>query len=92
MKDFWDLAFILERFDIPEDELRASLKATFRWRRTPMPAEPLVFSPSFMRSEKALAMWSAFIRRTRLPDMAWESALTLIRNRLTPLYGELFEA
>lgn len=92
MKDFWDLAFILEHFEIPEEELHAALRATFERRHTPRPAEPLVFSHAFVSSERALGLWSAFMKRTHLPVQAWENALEIIKGRLAPLYKEIRNA
>jgi hypothetical protein len=91
MKDFWDVAFILSQFSIPENELRAALTATFKQRRTPRPKEPIVFSQAFVSSERALSLWSAFLRRTHLPEMTWEQALQIIRDRIAPLYEDMGE-
>jgi DNA-binding XRE family transcriptional regulator len=92
MKDFWDVAYLLEYHDIPEMELVQALKATFQKRGTPIPAEPTVFSSSFASSEVALTRWKAFIRRSHLPDMDWGNALSIIRTRLTPIYKALQKA
>lgn len=89
MKDFWDVAYLLENFDIPEEELAQALKATFQNRGTPLPAEPIVFSSTFARSEAALTRWKAFIRRSHLPDTDWGNALSIIRTRLAPAYHTL---
>jgi hypothetical protein len=92
MKDFWDVAYLLENHDIPEEELVQALKATFQKRGTPIPAEPTVFSSSFASSKAALTRWKAFIRRSHLPDMEWDSALSIIRTRLAPKYTALQKA
>ncbi|MDP2790503.1 MAG: nucleotidyl transferase AbiEii/AbiGii toxin family protein [Rectinemataceae bacterium] len=89
MKDFWDVAYLLENHDIPEKELMRALKATFQKRGTPIPAEPTVFSLSFASSEAALTRWKAFIRRSHLPDMDWGNALSIIQTRLVPAYRVL---
>ncbi|MHB9153033.1 MAG: nucleotidyl transferase AbiEii/AbiGii toxin family protein [Spirochaetales bacterium] len=92
MKDFWDVAYLLENHDIPEAELVQALKATFQKRGTPIPAEPTVFSSSFESSEAAIMRWKAFIRRSHLPDMDWGNALSIIRTRLAPIYKALQKA
>ncbi len=89
MKDFWDTALILERFDVPDVELAQAMKATFAQRETPMPESPYVFSPRFADSERAKALWASFLKRTRLPATAWEEVLATIDRRLRPLYEEL---
>jgi len=86
MKDFWDLAYLLESYDIPDEELSSAMRATFQKRGTPRPAEPTVFSLSFANSEAALTRWKAFIKRSHLPDREWDKTLSIIRSRLYPLY------
>jgi len=92
MKDFWDVAYLSENYDIPEEELMQALKATFQRRGTPIPAEPIVFSSSFASSETALTQWKAFIRRSHLPSMEWNTVLSIIRTRLDPAYRALKKA
>jgi hypothetical protein len=89
MKDFWDVAYLLENFDIPEEELAQALKATFQNRGTPLPTEPTVFSSTFASSEATLTRWKAFIRRSHLPDKDWGNALSIIQTRLAPIYQTL---
>jgi len=89
MKDFWDVTYLLENFDIPEEEIAQALKATFQNRGTPLPSEPTVFSSTFASSEAALTRWKAFIRRSHLPDKNWGNALSIIRSRLAPIYHTL---
>jgi hypothetical protein len=86
MKDFWDIAYLLENYTIADKELLDALNATFQKRGTARPVEPIVFSPSFAHSEAALKRWKAFIKRTHLPDSGWNMILEVIRDRLRPLY------
>jgi hypothetical protein len=85
MKDFWDVAYLLENHPISDGELQGALKATFEKRSTPRPADPIVFSSEYARSESALARWKAFLNRTRLPDKEWGKTMDVIRDRLRPL-------
>lgn len=89
MKDFWDVAYLLENHPIPDNELLEALKATFEKRGTPRPAEPIVFSSEYAISEIALGRWRAFLKRTHLPDREWSKTLAVIRDRLRPLYETL---
>lgn len=41
MKDFWDVAFLLENYNIPDMELLQALRATFQRRNTHTPASQL---------------------------------------------------
>lgn len=89
MKDFWDVVYLLENYDIPDEELLGAMEATFLKRGTPRPAEPIVFSPEYMRSETALVRWRALLKRSHLPDKEWGRTLDVIRDRLRPLYETL---
>lgn len=89
MKDFWDVAYLLENHDIPDAELLRALRATFNKRGTPMPAEPAVLSLSYATSTVALTRWTAFLKRSHLPNRQWEDVLSIIRARLGPLYREV---
>jgi hypothetical protein len=91
MKDYWDVAYLLENHSISDNELQGALKATFEKRGTPRPAEPIVFSSEYAHSETALARWRAFLKRTHLPDKEWGKTLAIIRDRLRPLYEALIK-
>lgn len=92
MKDFWDVAFILENFSVPDEELGAALKATFSRRETQLVQNPLLFSPDFADSERAKTLWASFLKRTHLPDKEWKGVLAIIKSRLGPLYEEIDRA
>ncbi|HRW25554.1 MAG TPA: nucleotidyl transferase AbiEii/AbiGii toxin family protein [Spirochaetia bacterium] len=92
MKDFWDVAFILENFDVPADELRTAIGATFAQRKTPMPETLLVFSTDFAESGRSRTLWDSFIKRTQLPSKKWGEVLTIISNRLKPIYQDIRHA
>ncbi len=89
MKDYWDVAFILKSFALIDDEIETALHATFKRRGTPMPGEPIVFAPGYETSERMLTLWSAFLRRTRLPSITWRDTLVIIRDRLQPIYSRI---
>lgn len=89
MKDFWDVAYLLENYDIPDVKLLQALRATFQRRSTHTPAEPAVFSSAFASSDMALVRWRAFMRRSHLPFREWTDVLSIIRARLEPLYQKI---
>jgi len=91
MKDFWDVAFILECFDVPDAELKTAVKATFKQRRTVLPEKPLVLRDEFADSVLAEAMWTAFLKRTHLPDTDWHKTLATIRSRLSDVYNDMLK-
>jgi hypothetical protein len=89
MKDFWDVAFLLKGFDLHDEEIETALRVTFKQRGTLMPDEPTVFSLPYETSDRALGLWSAFLKRTRLPSITWRETLATIRDRLQPLYSRI---
>ena len=91
MKDFWDVAYLLENYPISDEELLGALNATFQKRGTPRPVDPMVFSTAFVSSDVAMTRWKAFIKRAHLPEYEWSKVLDTIRNRLRPLYEALLK-
>jgi hypothetical protein len=71
MKDFWDVAYLLEHDDIPDEELLKALRAPFHRRGTPTPAKPAELSSPYANSDTALARWRAFMKRSHLPFREW---------------------
>ena len=89
MKDFFDVAYLLENYDIPDNELLQALNATFTQRHTEMPEYPAVFSTSFAASQPTQALWNGFLSRSQLATLELTSVMSKIRERLYPLYEEL---
>lgn len=88
MKDYYDIAYIFDHYDIPERELKEAIFATFSRRNTELPEHPELFSPSFIDSEKIRALWSGFLKRTQLHEVVFSSVVTTLRERLEPYYQE----
>ena len=92
MKDFFDIAFLLDHYDFPEGELKEALSATFERRNTELPERPAAFSHAFANSDRILAQWTNFLKRTQLDDVAFASVVETIQKRLEPLYKDLRNA
>jgi hypothetical protein len=89
MKDFYDVALLLTRFDIPAAELCSAITATFARRRTELPASPALFTPSFYARPEVQSLWNGFLKRTNLPQTDFVWVMTTITQYLEPIYKEL---
>lgn len=87
MKDYYDLIAIGRRFDFDGRTLAQAIAATFERRGTPIPTEqPVGLSSRFAEDEQKRTQWSAFVRRTRLPDVPADlgDVLKLVRQFVDP--------
>lgn len=86
MKDFYDLDFLLSRFELEEGVLRAAVRRTFARRGTVRPeGEPEVFSLGFQEQKEVL--WRQFLERSEIEgsDLEFGKVLQRLRNRLLPV-------
>ena len=91
MKDFFDVAYLLDHYVIPESELKAALIATFKRRQTNLPDVPIVFSTAFESSRQVQTLWDGFLKRTGLGEIDFSLVVETIRKRLKPLYMEIHD-
>ena len=69
MKDFYDLWELSRRFDFDGSSLTAAIQATFRRRATVLPSgTPFSLSPEFHDAPSKQMQWTAFLRKSGLPD------------------------
>lgn len=92
MKDYFDIWFIAEHFDVDSADLGLAIRSTFMRRQTPIPrALPIGLTSEFAESREKLAQWNAFVRRTRLsvdaPSLA--DAVERIATFLNPILAEI---
>lgn len=87
MKDFFDIAYLLDHYDISDNELIAALTATFTRRQTDLPDIPIVFLPAFTASSQVQMLWDGFLKRTGLGEYDLNSVLASIHRRLGNLYS-----
>lgn len=74
MKDYFDVAYLADTISIDLDTLRQAVEATFRRRKTDLPAdEPICLRKEFRTNEAVIARWRAFVRK----------------NSITTPYGDL---
>ena len=92
MKDFYDLTVLAQQFDFDGARLAKAIGATFRRRKTPLPApQPLAFSEEFARDTAKRTQWTAFVRRLGLSNAPAEFAevVAIVRGFLKPVIGAL---
>lgn len=86
MKDFYDLDFLLARFELEEGVLREAVRRTFARRGTARPdGEPEAFSPGFEEQKEVL--WRQFLERNEIagPHLEFGKVLVRLRGRLLPV-------
>lgn len=85
MKDFYDVDFLLAKFELEESVLHEAVRRTFVRRGTARPeGEPVVFQRLFQEQQEKL--WRHFLERNRLvgSDLEFGKVLERIRVRLLP--------
>jgi predicted nucleotidyltransferase component of viral defense system len=88
MKDFFDLWVLANRFPFDGPTLCQAIRATFRRRKTPLPAEPpLALTPAFAADEAKVKQWQAFIRKGKLDagGATLEQVCAFLNGYLLPL-------
>jgi predicted nucleotidyltransferase component of viral defense system len=67
MKYFYDLYALSREFEFDGLTLSASIAATFKRRRTPLPSSaPLALTPEFYEASTKQIQWAAFLRKSGL--------------------------
>jgi hypothetical protein len=69
MKDFFDLKFILDRFDLDGATVATAVGRTFERRGTTIPSDiPYALTPSFFNSDLHKRQWRSFVAKARLGE------------------------
>lgn len=87
MKDFFDIAYLADTVAVSPDILRSAIEATFRRRRTPMPAATSIQN---LQSEHQFQVrWQAFVRKNAIvppfDDLAY--VLSRVEDLINPSLG-----
>lgn len=89
MKDFFDLYYISQQFELDGKQLTDAIQATFKSRGSRIPAElPVGLSSSFGESNQAL--WAAFLKRGRIAASAPQELCDVLKD-LRRFLGPLLE-
>jgi predicted nucleotidyltransferase component of viral defense system len=88
MKDFYDIYNLAKIFSFDRSVLLSAIKATFRRRKTKIPAEiPLALTDDFGGNEMKSIQWQAFIKKNGLSEfmLQLQDILSYLREFLLPL-------
>lgn len=87
MKDYFDLHYLLRRFEFDRRELAEAIRLTFQRRRTVIPSDlPVGLSEDFYSNEQKQIQWRAFLRKNSLPaSMQLKMVCEEIANFLIPV-------
>jgi predicted nucleotidyltransferase component of viral defense system len=89
MKDFFDLYYISQQFELDGKQLADAIQATFKARGSRIPAElPVGLSGSFGESNQAL--WAAFLKRGRIAASVPQELSDVLKD-LRQFLGPLLE-
>ena len=91
MKDFYDIWFLSQMFNFKGETLVEAIEKTFEKRKTPLPKELTIFTPSFMKDENKQAQWQGFINKTKLGDApkSFENVIAGIKKFLQPVVASI---
>lgn len=89
MKDFYDVWTLARLFSFDGATLGKAVAATFRRRRTSLPAEiPIALTDEFSGDPIKQTQWQAFVRRGRLAakDASLGDVMELVRSFFLPVF------
>ena len=67
MKDFWDVNYLIGKFEFEGKILQAAIGATFKNRQTVFPNDlPLALTPEFAKNSAIILRWTGFIKRNKI--------------------------
>jgi hypothetical protein len=85
MKDYFDLAVLLEREALDAETLARAIAATFIRRGMVVPVElPIGLTDSFADDASRQAIWQAFLRKSDANPRALVDVVAALRTRLEP--------
>ena len=89
MKDFFDIAWLAEKFAFNDAPLRTAITATFARRRTSLPeGMPLALTVEFYGDDAKQQQWKGFLRRVNLPSETLATVVGRIANFLAPFVNK----
>ncbi|HKY34514.1 MAG TPA: nucleotidyl transferase AbiEii/AbiGii toxin family protein [Polyangiaceae bacterium] len=94
MKDFFDIWLLASQFSFTGPELAQAIEKTFANRGTPLEADPVALTPSFMAADGTQKQWAAFLKRSQLDNApkTLDDARDRLRNFLVPVATALVGA
>ncbi len=85
LKDYFDLSVLLKGETLDADMLAQAIKATFKRRSMPVPAElPIGLTDEFSHDPSQQALWRAFVKRNGLDLEPLAAVVERLRTALGP--------
>ncbi|GAB4334902.1 MAG: nucleotidyl transferase AbiEii/AbiGii toxin family protein [Phototrophicales bacterium] len=87
MKDFFDVWFISQEFDLNGNLLQKAILNTFKWRQTPIPESiPFPLTIEFSTDQNKIIQWNAFCKKNlKTTSVAFETVIEKISDFLMPI-------
>lgn len=83
MKDYFDLWVLLRHSNLEQEILGQAIQATFKRRKTAMPANvPIGLSDQFATEKSRIALWDAFVDRNKLEAESLLETVLYLREQL----------
>ena len=90
MKDFWDVNYLIEKFEFGGKVLQKAITATFKNRETDFPTElPLALTDEFATNQAIILRWNGFIKRNKISN---NTDFGKIIENLRSFYEPIIEA
>lgn len=91
MKDFYDIYILLTRHNFDGRVLQESVFETFSRRGTIIERSHVMFTNAFAQDPSRVSQWMAFLNRTSLDSIPFETIMNHIRTFLQPVYEAILE-
>jgi predicted nucleotidyltransferase component of viral defense system len=91
MKDFYDIYILLNRHNFDGRVLQESVYETFSRRGTIIERNHSLFTNAFAQDQSRASQWQAFLSRTGLESIPFETVMDQIRTFLRPIYETILK-
>lgn len=88
MKDFYDLIFIAENYELTKSDLLNSIKRTFETRETAISNRKIIYQYEFKNDDEKQNQWKGFLKRIK---SEMENNFITIINKLEKFIEPVFE-
>lgn len=88
MKDFYDLIFIAENYELTKSDLLNSIKRTFETRETAISNRKIIYQYEFKNDDEKQKQWKGFLKRIK---SEMEDNFITIINKLEKFIEPVFE-
>ncbi|MFW6134864.1 MAG: nucleotidyl transferase AbiEii/AbiGii toxin family protein [Elusimicrobiota bacterium] len=92
MKDYYDVRFLIDTFEIDGSKLQKAVEETFKRRNTSIPdSVPVALSEEFINDKQKNAQWKGFLNKIDIKeaDLSLENTVMKVRNFIMPVIKAL---